>query len=263
MTDITDIARRLRAVSDTPLLDARRLLSYAGQDLMLLEACITRRLRHEPVSKITGRKGFWKADFITSADVLDPRPDSETIIAAVLKYRPDTRQPFRMLDIGTGSGCLLASLLGEYPNATGVAVDKSSKALSVARQNLQGFPAVVRQADFFTTDWTSGLGQFDVIVSNPPYIPTAEIATLSPDIRDYDPLLALDGGGDGMAAYARLAQTMMPILIPTGQVFLEIGQGQSAMIQDLFQSAGWIFSGCEKDFGGVDRVLIFEKKHKK
>ena len=252
--DFNEIVERLKKVSDTPRLDARLLMESGGD----LAEKIRRRLNHEPVSKIIGQKGFWKSEFITSPDVLDPRPDSETMIMAVLKHFPDKNNPHNILDIGVGSGCLLFSLLDEYPHATGVGVDVSQKALKIAEQNKKSRAAKLIQKDFYEDHWWDDLGIFDIIISNPPYIPSGEIETLSPDVRLYDPRGALDGGRDGLDAYRALAKSIPNMLNKKGLVFLEIGQGQEDAVTQIFISAGFKGHDILSDFGGIARILVFE-----
>ena len=229
----------------------KKLLQEAAATDEQLNSFISRRLAGEPVAKIIGKKGFWKDDFFVSKDVLDPRPDSETLIEAVLEKFPDKNQTLRILDLGTGSGCLLLSLLGEYKDATGVGIDISEKALAIAKQNKGN-----KAAEFIRRDMRqdlSDLGQFDIMISNPPYIPTAEIQTLERDVKDYDPLLALDGGADGLDFYRALAkQHLAPAL------FIEIGKDQEQQIIPLFEQQGWQFVQSWKDLGGITRVLEFD-----
>ena len=197
----------------------KKLLQEAASSDEELNSFITRRLAGEPVAKIVGKKGFWKDDFIVSKDVLDPRPDSETLIEAVLEKFPNKDKTLRFLDLGTGSGCLLLSLLGEYKNAMGVGIDISEKALAIANQNKGD-----KRAEFIQHDMRShlsDLGLFDIMISNPPYIPTAEIQTLQKDVKDYDPLLALDGGADGLDFYRALSKQR-----PAPHLFIEIGKDQ-------------------------------------
>ena len=191
-------------------------------------------------------------------DVLDPRPDSETLIETVLGYYPDHDRTYRILDIGTGSGCLLFSLLDEYPAATGVGIDCSEQALAVAAQNRQGRRAELIRRDFMTSDWQKDLGLFDMIVSNPPYIPTEDIALLAPDVRHYDPISALDGGADGLNAYRALERSVFHLLSPGGYLFLEIGIGQGNTVRHLF-SKSYRYVEARRDFGGIERVLAFQK----
>lgn len=232
------------------LFDKRLLQEAAVSDEQLTEF-ISRRLAGEPVAKIIGKKGFWKDDFFVSKDVLDPRPDSETLIEAVLEKFPDKNAPLRILDLGTGSGCLLLSLLGEYKNATGIGIDISPKALAIANKNKGN-----KKAEFIGRDMRqdlSDLGKFDIMISNPPYIPTAEIQTLERDVKDYDPLLALDGGQDGLDFYRALAtQHLAP------HVFIEISKDQEHEIIPLFEAKGWHFVQAWKDLGKITRVLYFK-----
>ena len=257
---IWKIAAQLIPVSDTPLLDARLLCQAAQDDSDKLNAYIERRLKHEPVSKIIGKRGFWKADFFSTVDVLDPRPDSEILIDAVLRFYPKHRNPYRILDIGVGSGCLLFSLLDEYPIATGIGIDKSIKALQVAEKNQQGRSATLIQADFTQENWSVDLGQFDIVVSNPPYIPSADIDKLAPDVYLYDPRDALDGGTDGLDAYRHLTKRVYSLLKPNAFLFLEIGINQAESVSALFQAAGLSLVETAVDFGAIPRALIFQKR---
>ena len=256
---LQEVAERLKTVSDTPLMDARLLMAHAKGNL---EELIERRLKHEPVSKIIGCRGFWKDEFLVTHDVLDPRPDSETVIDAVCQCFPDKLKAYRILDIGTGSGCLLFSLLDEYNNAVGVGIDQSREALSVAQHNQKSRSAELLQRDFMQPDWYQGLGQFDIIVSNPPYIPTADVEQLSPDVREYDPKIALDGGKDGLDAYRALATTVASLLTPNGTLFLEVGINQSEDVKALFEGEELSYLGVYLDYGGVERVLSFRKVKK-
>ena len=251
--DIKEIAEKLKSVSDSPRLDARLLLESGGD----LDEKIRRRLNHEPVSKIIGKKGFWKSEFITSPDVLDPRPDSETIIQSILKFYPGKNKPYRILDIGVGSGCLLFSVLDEYPHATGVGIDVSPQALKIAEQNRGKRTATLIRRDFYEEDWWDNLGIFDIIISNPPYIPVKDISALAPDVRLFDPITALDGGQDGLDAYRALAKSLGQLLNKNGTVFLEIGQGQEKDVGDIFLASGFTLSHAVQDFGGITRVLVF------
>ena len=254
--DIHQIAKQLKSVSDNPMFEARLLMKYAGDHLA---EWIERRLKYEPLFKIIGRRGFWKGEFLTSPDVLDPRPDSETVIESVLKHFPNQKKSYRILDIGMGSGCLLYSLLDEYPAAVGVGIDVSQKALKVAEQNRGNRKADLYQKDFFNSDWVKDLGLFDIIVSNPPYIPTKDIDSLAPEVRLYDPMSALDGGADGLDAYRALAKSVGTILKPDGLLFLEIGTGQAKSVTGLFQKDGWQLVEIISDFGQIERVLVFAR----
>ena len=228
----------------------KKLLEEAASSDEELNVFIQRRLTGEPVAKIIGKKGFWKDDFIVSKDVLDPRPDSETLIEAVLEIFPNKEKSLQILDLGTGSGCLLLSLLREYQNATGIGVDISEKALAIAKKNAHTDRVQFVQRDMLQD--LSDLGKFDIIISNPPYIPTAEIQTLERDVKDYDPILALDGGIDGLDFYRTLSkQHLAP------HIFIEIGKDQESQIIPLFESEGWQFIQSWKDLGKITRILYF------
>lgn len=252
--DLREIASVLKTVTDTPLLEARLLKENCPD----LENAIRRRLSHEPISKIIGKRGFWKSEFITSTDVLDPRPDSETLIEAVLKYCPQKK--YRILDIGTGSGCLLFSLLDEYPDATGIGLDKSDKALAIADKNCQNRQATLIEKDFFKPDWACDLGTFDIVISNPPYIPSNDILSLEPDVREYDPMLALDGGKDGLDAYHAISDSIINLLNDNGFLFLEIGIHQANAVIDIFIRQGLTHLDTIRDLSDIERILVFQKK---
>ena len=219
---------------------------------------LVRRAKGEPYAKIMGHKGFWKGDFKVSPDVLDPRPDSEVLIEAVLKTFPDKNAPLKIFDIGTGSGCLLASLLTEYRGATGVGVDVSEQALQIAKENLKDLPATLYQRDFYDPTWGHNLGRFDIILSNPPYIKTGDLVGLDKGTL-FDPVLALDGGPDGLNAYRALAHSVGTLLKAGGALFLEIGQGQEQDVMTLFQKAGFSLQKIFPDYGGINRILFFQK----
>lgn len=262
--DLRSLIHRLAQVSETPGLDARLLIEAANNNLQLLNTFIKRRLNNEPVSKIIGTRGFWKQDFYVTCDVLDPRPDSETLIETVLRFYPDKKQKIHFLDIGTGSGCLLASLLQEYQNAVGMGIDISLEALKVAKKNLMPFKDrfSLTQDDFMVPDFAKNLGIFDVIVSNPPYIKRDDIHTLSPEVRLYDPHTALDGGIDGLSAYRSLAKKIAPLLMPKGHIFFEIGLGQADSVETIMQKNNFTPIARQCDLGGIERVLVFKKNYR-
>ncbi len=263
MFEIEQIAQALKSCSETPFLDARIFCSYYQEKLTeaQIQDFIKRRQQGEPVSKIIGCKGFWKRDFVVSSDVLDPRPDSETLIEAVLRFFPDKTKSYRILDIGTGSGCLLLSLLDEYANAKGIGIDISCEALAIAQQNNVAGRAEFCRADFRDKSFYGNMGRFDIIISNPPYIPTKDIQELDKSVRCYDPLLALDGGVDGLSAYRRLSTQLAELMKQGAFVFFEIGQGQENAVIKIMQIQGFICQEKIKDLGGIIRVLVFEKAH--
>ena len=229
--------------------------AVSAEGLTRFDGFLTRRLAHEPVSRILGQRDFWSLPFRISPATLDPRPDSETLVQAVLD-RTERDAPLRLLDLGTGSGCLLIALLTERPNAWGLGIDRAPEAAAMAHLNAAALGVSDRVA-FVAGDWTNPLaGRFDVILSNPPYIPLGDRAALAPDVRDYDPALALFGGADGLDPYRRFADTLQALLAPGGLLALEIGWDQGAAVQALLQQAGWHSVACLPDLGGRDRVIV-------
>lgn len=273
----TAARRRLEAAGvDSPVIDARLLLEAAADatrtDIITdphrqltpdqagrLQDYVERRAAREPVSHILGRKGFWKIMLSVTPDVLTPRPDSETIIDHVLKTTPE-HAPLRILDLGVGSGALILALLAERPLARGLGVDVSEEALAVARENAARLGLSGRCA-FMRTDWTAGLDDaaFDIVVSNPPYIATEVIETLEPEVRAYEPRLALDGGADGLDAYRRLAPEILRVLRPQGRFAVEIGYDQRQAVEALFVQAGARNVITLRDLGDQDRVVTGSK----
>ena len=262
---------------ESPTIDARLLLEAAAPvsraDIIAdphrvlsadaearLEAFVARRARREPVSLILGRKGFWTLLLGVSSGVLTPRPETESILDVVLPLFP-AEQAFSVLDLGVGSGAIVLSILAERPRATGLGIDVSEEALAVARDNAAQLGLASRLA-LLRSDWTAGLEaeSFDLVVSNPPYIATAEIETLAPEVRDHDPRLALDGGPDGLAAYRRLAPEIMRVLRAGGRFAVEIGASQAAAVVALFTAAGASEIATHKDLAERDRVVTGLKK---
>lgn len=282
---VADLTRRFRAVGlDAPELDARLLVcnacnltreayilhdsrALAALEAAAIEGYATRRLASEPVSRIIGKREFYGRDFIVAPAVLDPRPDTETLIDAALKLTADDgggARPLRILDLGTGSGCILLTLLAELPEASGVGIDIDPAALEIARENAKALSLNARSA-FACMDWTAALnGEFDLIVSNPPYIASSEIASLAPEVRLHDPLIALDGDSDGLSAYRRLARDCTGMLPPGGWMLLEAGAGQAMEIVGLFEETGWFAEQAEwrlySDLAGVKRVVAIKRQ---
>jgi len=220
------------------------------------ENAVRRREAREPLSHILGEREFWSLSFQVNASVLDPRQDSETLVEAVLAQYPNPAAVPRIVDLGTGSGCLLLSILSERPNAEGVGVDISESALSIARENASRFGLLARTA-FVQSDWESALDEsFDVVLSNPPYIPTAEIDGLAPEVARFEPRAALDGGADGLDAYRRIAAALPRILKPGGLLALEIGQGQDRSVPSLLRENGLRDLTLEKDLAGIPRCVL-------
>jgi len=269
------LGRRLKdAAVESAELDARLLIGeVTGLDLTglivqaervllpdearLLDAFAARRLAGEPVARILGRREFWGLPLILSADTLVPRPDTETVVEVALELIAEAGRPApRILDIGTGSGAILLALLSECPDAVGVATDISLGALRAARANAASL-GLADRAGFVACDYASALvGSFDLIVSNPPYIPARDIAALDVEVRAHDPRRALDGGDDGLDAYRRIAPESVRLLRPGGALVVEIGQGQSDDVAALMRAAGLTVSESPRaDLGGVFRVV--------
>lgn len=271
-------ARAMREAGiSTPELDARLLLCHSAgitheamianrethlaQDIAeRFTALIERRMAGEPVSRIVGEREFYGRPFRIDASTLDPRPDTETLIEAALDFAEEKGwldAPIRILDLGTGSGAILLTLLAELPRATGVGVDLSEPALAVARANAAAL-GVGGRALFIASDWFADVeGTFDLIVSNPPYIPTAEIAGLGVEVRDHDPHGALDGGTDGLAAYRAIAGKLAAFLRLEGVFLAEIGSDQARSVRGVLREAGLLEDGdgLWRDLAGRPRVV--------
>jgi release factor glutamine methyltransferase len=266
---------------DSPELDARLLIgaalnldltglisaakrALAEDEAAQLAQFAARRLYGEPIARITGIKEFWGLQFTLSADTLVPRPDTETIVEAALecldRSGPRSRT-LRIADLGTGSGAILLALLSELPNATGIATDINFAALRTARGNAE-LNDLAQRAHFVACDYASALvGGFDMIVSNPPYIPSSDIAGLDIEVRDHDPLRALDGGGDGYDAYRIIAPEAARLLAPGGFLVVEVGHDQSDTVADLMTAAGLTLPSPPKaDLGGIRRAVMGLKK---
>lgn len=264
---------------DTPAADARLLVQHAlgtshenllmqgSRDVStdeqeLLDSLLQRRLNREPVSRIVGQRAFWKGDFIVTPDTLDPRADSETLIEAALTHvQPGNSDgPLRVLDLGTGTGCLLISLLHEWPQATGVGLDISAAAAEVARANTAQLNAPDR-AVIIASDWQAYRAEtaFDVVISNPPYIAPEEAETLEPEVRDFDPHIALFAGGQGLDAYRSILSNIDVWLKPGGWLLLETGYQQAEKVAQIVTAAGLAVVEIRADLGGHPRVVVGKK----
>ena len=260
---------------EAPDLDARLLLGHAlrlgraqllAQNDRLLEARETdaisalaaRRLKREPVARILGHKEFWSLPLAVTPDVLVPRPETETVVETALDAlgRDGTKmETLRVLDIGTGSGALLLALLKELPKATGLGTDISPAALDVARANA-GRCGVKDRCSFVNCDIAEGVdGDFDLVVSNPPYVARGDIAALQPEVRDYEPTIALDGGPDGLEVYRAIAAQVPRLFRPGGRLIVELGVGQEAAVAALFTKAGLRVRPARPDLAGTPRAL--------
>ncbi|WP_296379102.1 peptide chain release factor N(5)-glutamine methyltransferase [Reyranella sp.] len=219
-----------------------------------------RRVQREPMAYIVGEREFWGLPFKVTPAVLVPRPDSETVIEAVLSLMPDRDRAWRILDLGVGSGCLLLTLLHEYPKARGVGLEASPQAMAVAEENARALGVDDRTAlvagDWRLPGWIDALGgPFDLVVSNPPYIESAAVERLMPEVAKFEPRLALDGGADGLAAYREIASAGPKLVTAGGFLVVEGGEGQVSEISALFSAAGLAPRPPWKDLGGIERVV--------
>jgi release factor glutamine methyltransferase len=232
----------------------------AEDDATRLHALAERRAQGEPLARLTGRREFWSLDFALSPETLVPRPETETLVEAALSLFPDRSAPLRLLDLGTGSGALLAALLSEYPAAFGVGVDLAPGAARQARANLAALGFATRAA-VLVGHWGEALnGGFDLVVSNPPYIPSTDIPALQREVRTHDPLLALDGGPLGLDAYRALALALPRLLVAGGYAVLELGIGQERQVAGLLTAAGLSVEGpARADLAGIARAIIARK----
>jgi release factor glutamine methyltransferase len=221
-----------------------------------LDVLVGRRAAREPLSRIVGEREFWSLPFKLSPDTLDPRPDSETLIEAALDAIPDRAAPLQVLDLGTGSGCLLLALLSELPAAWGLGVDLSPGAAATAAANATAL-GLAGRAKFIVGDWLAALaGRFDVILINPPYIPAGEIAALEPEVAHWDPALALAGGADGLAAIRALAPDLPHHIENQGIIVMELGAGQADDASALCTACGLEVIARPHDLSGITRCLL-------
>ena len=243
------LAHALAMAPDRLMIEHDREVSES--EMAVYEALLHRRLEHEPVSRIIGHRMFWGRDFKITPQVLDPRPETETIIAAALE-RP---APETLLDLGTGSGILAITLLAEWPGARGLATDISAEALAVAGANAETL-GVANRLSLLESDWLADVAdRFDLIVSNPPYVAAAELPGLAPDVRDHDPEIALTPGGDGLDAYRALVPAARDALTPGGRLMVEIGAAQGVAVAEIFARAGYAQIAVLPDLDGRARVV--------
>jgi release factor glutamine methyltransferase len=243
-------------------LSAAALIADPGRPLSESEAgrlaeFARRRAAREPLSRILGWREFWSLRFALGPETLDPRPDSETLIEAALDWVGSKRaEALTIIDLGTGTGCLLLALLSELPAAAGLGIDASTGAVAVAKANAEALGLAAR-ARFRTGTWGAGIGErFDIVLCNPPYVPAGEIAGLEPEVARFDPWLALSGGVDGLECYRALARQLPGLLAAGGRAFIELGLGQAAPAGALFEAGGLQVLACRSDFGDIPRCLV-------
>lgn len=268
---------RLRSAGvDNPSLDARLLAGHAlgmdraaflsqssrlltSDEMASIEPLLNRRMAREPVARILGKREFWGLDFKLNEATLEPRPDSETLVETVLEFC-EKAKTYKIFDLGTGTGCLLLSLLHELPLATGIGVDLCPRAVEQAKENAVALGLDARSS-FIAGNWLDDIAEkADVIISNPPYIPSADIPGLMPEVRNHDPRLALDGGDEGLAPYRLLIPMLGRRLSATGLVVFEVGQGQASAVTALFRQNDFDAIEIRKDLGGVERCVVAKKR---
>lgn len=261
---------------ETNSLDARIILReifnfdekelILNSDLILSESkiskvqkIITRRLNFEPVSKIFGKRDFYNSTFSISDDVLDPRPETENIVEIANNFILEKGYE-SFIDLGTGSGCIILSILKENKNLTAVGVDISIDAINIAKKNSKDMN-LEKRSSFLVSNWLSSIyNSYDLIISNPPYIPSDEIITLSKTVKNFDPLISLDGGQDGLECYKEIAQDINRVINKNGRVILEIGYNQAHDVIKIFESKEFKLLKIYNDINGLNRILTFESK---
>ena len=259
---------------DTAELDARlilkEILSFDDKELIIKEnynipegiireifAIEKRRLKGEPISKIFKKRDFYKSKFIISNDVLDPRPETELIVEIANKYikKNDVKN---ILDLGTGSGCILLSVLKENKMINGLGIDLSKEAINIAQKNSKKLQ-VEKQSNFLISNWMESINfKFDVVVSNPPYIPSKDIKKLSKDVKKFDPLISLDGGEDGLSCYRLIVKDLKRVITKNAIIIIEIGCNQSKLVEEIFKKNDFKLVKKYNDINGLDRVLTFQ-----
>ena len=272
-TWLTDATKALHSVADNPRTEARRLVEFscgwdtvqqiAEPDALLtreqfevLSGLITRRLADEPLSRILGRREFWGLDLSIRGATLDPRADTETLVELIIETC-DSTPPKTILDLGTGSGAILLALLSEMTSAQGLGIDQDSKTIETAQSNADAL-GLQDRARFVVSDWLSGVDtRFDLIASNPPYIPTPDLENLDRNVRDYDDPRALDGGADGLDFYRDTLKNADRFLNNGGFLALELGIGQSEAVIEIADALGWALRGQRNDLAGIPRALVF------
>ena len=259
---------------ETPELDARiilkEVLSLDDKDLILKEsldipeemiekiiAIELRRLNGEPISKIFKKRDFYNSTFVISNDVLDPRPETELIVEIANNYI-NKNEVKNILDLGTGSGCILLSILNENRMINGLGIDLSKEAISIAKQNSKKLN-LETQSNFLVSNWMSSVNyKYDLVVSNPPYIASEDIKKLSKSVKIYDPILSLDGGDDGLNSYRLIASDLKRVISMNALIIIEIGYNQSLQVIDIFKKNDFKLIKKYNDINGLDRVLTFQ-----
>ena len=245
-------------------------VNISKDEIINFQTLVKQRQKGKPVSRILNKRNFWKREFMLNGDTLDPRPDSEILIEAVLEYFPNKTQLLKILDLGSGTGCLGLSLLEEYEDSLISFVDVSKKSLEIVKKNshqfwLKGTLKYI-YLDWRTHDWDTQLlnieenKKFDIIVTNPPYIPSNDINFLETEVKDYDPILALDGGNDGLNAYRSIIPKLKNLVKSDGKIFVEIGRGQENSVSEIALQHGILSIDYKRDLSNIIRVIVFNIK---
>ena len=245
-------------------------VNISKNEIINFQTLVKQRQKGKPVSRILNKRNFWKREFMLNGDTLDPRPDSEILIEAVLEYFPNKTQLLKILDLGSGTGCLGLSLLEEYEDSLISFVDVSKKSLEIVKKNshqfwLKGTLKYI-YLDWRTHDWDTQLlnieenKKFDIIVTNPPYIPSNDINFLETEVKDYDPILALDGGNDGLNAYRSIIPRLKNLVKSDGKIFVEIGRGQENSVSEIAVQHDLLSIDYKRDLSNIIRVIIFTIK---
>ena len=245
-------------------------VNISKDEIINFQTLVKQRQKGKPVSRILNKRNFWKREFMLNGDTLDPRPDSEILIEAVLEYFPNKTQLLKILDLGSGTGCLGLSLLEEYEDSLISFVDVSKKSLEIVKKNshqfwLKGTLKYIH-LDWRTHDWDTQLlnieenKKFDIIVTNPPYIPSNDINFLETEVKDYDPILALDGGNDGLNAYRSIIPKLKNLVKSDGKIFVEIGRGQENSVSEIALQHGVLSIDYKRDLSNIIRVIVFNIK---
>ncbi len=231
-------------------------LKFSEEELSHLLSLFLRYDNHEPVSKILNKREFWTSEFFVNEDVLDPRPETEIIVKQTLKLFK-SNQSFDFLDIGTGSGCILLSIAKEFPKSHGIGIDISKKAVAIALKNKSDLQ--IENVEIKNISWNDFQSQkkFDLIVSNPPYIKTADISNLDDNVKNFDPLIALDGGENGLKAYEQLSDLIKNWIKPDGKIMLEVGFDQYDDVKKIFELKGFSLENSYLDFQNIRRIIEF------
>ena len=245
-------------------------VNISKDEIINFQTLVKQRQKGKPVSRILNKRNFWKSEFMLNGDTLDPRPDSEILIEAVLEYFPNKTQLLKILDLGSGTGCLGLSLLEEYEDSLISFVDVSKKSLEIVKKNshqfwLKGTLKYIH-LDWRTHDWDTVLlnieenKKFDIILTNPPYIPSNDINFLETEVKDYDPILALDGGNDGLNAYRSIIPKLKNLVQSDGKIFVEIGRGQENSVSEIALQHGILSIDNKRDLSNIIRVIVFNIK---